>query len=913
MRRLYISIIMCTSCLHGINASTVDSLANRGFNIHRKTQYVVPSVRGDVFLNSPEVDVAKALYGKIPGLNVKQVNGNDAENWASLSIHGYTPLIMVDGVERRLDELVGLDIESCSVLKDAVASALYGVKGANGVVIITTKRGNIGKLAVTASYQMGMATQYRTPDFVDAATYANSFNTARVLDGLDVRYSPLEIKAFQEGNYPYHFPNVNWWNKTNNKLAFNHRLNFTFRGGSEKVRYYSVIDYTFNRDFLKKNKEQKLYNSKPSDTYLHVKTNLDIDLTPTTFMQLGLSANLKEKNRANVENFYSVLYDIPASAFPIRYHNGIYGGSTLHGAKNPVALLMDTGNNRLLQTSLLSNMQITQNLDFITHGLSASAALAFDYIGSMNDMTSKQYRYVDPQAFIYPDGSMKAQPLIFGKDSEVSEHKHGFKSLYTYSNFNAALNYSHDFELSNMNATLQYEQNALIVNGRNKSTKRQSVLLTAGYNFADRYAINGVLNYSGTAYLPKNDRFNLFYGVNIGWTISNESFFKNIEYINNLKLFASHGLSGSDGRMLHELYLQSYGDTGAGGYVYTNNFTSQGGQAEGILPVVGLTVEKNRKTTLGMEMDAFNNRLHLYGEAFWDRRKDILVSGENTVSSIIGIAPNLENAGIEEYKGLDFGLSWNEQRKNWKYGVYANGSFMTSKLINENQAFQQYDYLYHAGNPVGQMYGLEAIGFFSDQQDINNSPIQKYSTVKPGDLKYKDQNGDNKIDDLDVVKMYGSNLPKFYFGFGVNVSYKNLSLSADFQGVTGKTVNLLDCPLYKPLINNSNLSSALMKEETPWTPEQINSATLPRLTTIENKNNYQPNSLWYRDGSFIKLRNLKLSYALSKSVVRFADMVIYLQGTNLLSLDNLHIVDPENINATYPTTRVYWIGMNMSF
>lgn len=389
---------------------------------------------------------------------------------------------------------------------------------------------------------------------------------------------------------------------------------------------------------------------------------------------------------------------------------------------------------------------------------------------------------------------------------------------------------------------------------------------------------------------------------------------KNIEAINQFKLYASYGISGWDGNMKHELYRQSYGGTNGGTYYFTNNASEFYGLAEGDLPVENLTIEKSKKVTYGMELNAFKNRLSVYLEGFYERRSDILINGSSSVSGIIGIGVSKLNAGIQDYKGFDASISWNDKiGKDFSYSIGANTSYVNSKIINDGQEYQQYDYLYTKGNRVGQRYGLEVVGFFHDQMEINNSPVQTFSTVRPGDIKYKDQNGDNKIDEQDVVKMFGSSVPRFYFGINLTASYKNFEISADFQGMTGVTTSLLNSPLYQPLVNNGNISQTFLNNETVWTPENASKATMPRLTTLANANNYRANSLWYRDGSFIKLRNLYVSYTFPKKMMRFADMKVYLQGNNLFSLDNIGFADPEQLGAVYPSTRSYWMGIKFNF
>lgn len=879
------------------------------------------SVDGKVLEKAPEIDIAKALYGKIAGLNVYQGNGSSADNIPSLSIHGNTPLILVDGFPRSLSDISSSEIESIQILKDAVASALYGVRGGNGVILVTTKHGHDDKLKVTAKYQYGISTQFRKPEFADAYTYANSLNTALALDGLDARYQPNELDAFKNNTYPYEYPNVNWWDEVYNKTSDNHRLNLTFDGGSNRFRYYSVIDYMHDTALFKDQKTDERYSTKPSDVRLNIRTNIDVDLTSSTFFKVGILGKLQETNNAysigssNTNSLAGIVYNTPSAVFPVRHADGTYGGNSTYGANNPVALLESTGNYRTTYGTLLANATLKQELDALLKGLSAEVSVAFDNSGSMYDTATKEYKYMDVQASMLPDGTLVTTPVSYRKDSETLNHDDSkFKSLYMRSNIQAKINYLLQSNVHDLSASLIYEQQSYTANGRNKGAKRQSGLLYATYMYNNRYTVNGVLNYSGTAFLPKGDRFHLYPAVSAAWIASNERFMKNVETINQFKLYASYGISGWDGNMQHELYRQSYGNTNGGTYYFTNNASEFYGLAEGALAVENLTIQKSKKVTYGMELNAFKNRLSIYLEGFYERRSDILIDGSSSVSGIIGIGVSKLNAGIQDYKGFDASVTWNDKiGKDFNYSIGANVSYVNSKIINDGQEYQQYDYLYTKGNRVGQRYGLEAIGFFHDQIEINNSPVQTFSTVRPGDIKYKDQNGDNRIDEQDVVKMFGSSVPRFYFGINLTASYKNFEISTDFQGMTGVTTSLLNSPLYKPLVNNGNISQTFLNNETPWTPENASKATMPRLTTLANANNYRANSLWYRDGSFIKLRNLYVSYTFPKKMMRFADMKVYLQGSNLFSLDNIGFADPEQLGAVYPSTRSYWAGIKFNF
>ncbi len=877
------------------------------------------SVGSEVLDKAPEIDVSKALYGKIAGLNLYQ--GNGSRNVPSLSIHGKTPLVLIDGFPHNLSDISNSEIESIQVLKDAVASALYGVRGGNGVILVTTKRGHDAKLKITAKYQYGISTQFRKPEFADAYTYARSLNSALALDGLDARYQENELEAFKNNTHPYEYPNVNWWDEVYNKTSDNHRLNFTFDGGSNRFRYYSVIDYMHDKAFFKEKQPDGRYSTKPSDVRLNIRANIDVDLTYSTFFRLNILGKLQETNNAyyiganNTNSLSSVIYNTPSAAFPVRYADGTYGGNSTYGANNPVALQESTGNFRTTFGTLLANATLRQELDALLKGLSAEVSVAFDNSGSMYDTAAKEYKYMDARASLLPDGTLVTDPVIYGKDSETLNHGDSrFKSLYMRSNIQGRINYLLQSGVHDLNTSLIYDQQSYTVNGRNNGAKRQSALVYATYMYNDRYVVNGVLNYSGTAYLPEGDRFHLYPAVSAAWIASNEKFMKSVEPINLLKLYASYGTSGWDGNMQHELYRQSYGSTGGGTYYFTNNSSAFNGLAEGDLAVENLTIEKSKKITYGMELNAFKNRLSLYLEGFYERRSDMLINGSSSVSGVIGIGVSKLNAGIQDYKGFDASVTWNDRiGKDFSYSIGANTSYIRTKIIRDGQEYQPYDYLYTRGNPVGQKYGLEVLGFFRDQEEIDNSPVQTFSTVRPGDIKYKDQNGDKKIDEQDVVKMFHSNIPRLYFGISLRAAYKNFEVSADFQGMTGVTTSLLNSPLYQPLVDNGNISKTFLDRETTWTPENAGKATMPRLTTLTNANNYRANSLWYRDGSFIKLRNLYLSYTFSRKMIRFADMKVYLQGSNLFSLDNIGFADPEQLGAVYPSTRSYWMGIKFNF
>ena len=871
---------------------------------------------GSAFERSPEVDIAKALYGQFSGLLVKQGSGRSEDNQSKLRLHEHSPLVLVDGFPRELNDLTGVEIESITVLKDAVASAIYGVKGANGVIMITTKRGSDAPLHVSAKYQSGFETPFRIPEFSDAYTYAYYLNEARAMDGLSPRYTNEDLNAFyayRQGSAPanvYAYPNVDWWNEIYRDHGDNHRAQFTFSGGNRNFRYFTAVDYLKDNAMFVTPSSDDRYNGHVYDNRLGIRANVDVNITESTAMKIGVMARLSESNKPyfmrSSNAMEKLLYKLPSAAFPIKQADGTYGGSSIYGNNNPVAQFQESGQHQYSNTKVLANMDLRQNLGSFVPGLSADASVAFDYIGKLTEVAQKEFQYAE-----LVGGDLK----YYGTNFKTVDYSHWFSSLQMRFELQGKLNYVREFGDHRIEGHAGYRQRSWIEPEQFASSKTQEFYATAGYNWKGRVFADAVINYSGSSYLAPGKRFNWYPGVSVGAVVSEEPY---------VKVSASWGLSGSvddiademveEGREI-ELWRQVYGSEN-GHSVYFGGIDSDpksySGRAEGDMAALTLAPEKSNKVTLGVDARLLGNRLHASGDAFYEERSNILITTYN-VSEVLGIGINKQSLGKELWRGFDASLDWNDKIGDFEYGLYANGGWLFTKVVDHGEAFQQYDYLYHKGNPVSQCYGLEVLGFFQDQADIDNSPKQTFGDVRPGDLKYKDQNGDGVIDSQDEVKMFGSTIPSFQYGFGLSAGYKGFKFFADFQGVTGVTLSLLSSPLYKPLANNYTISDTFLAREVPWTPETAATATMPRLTTLDGDNNYEDNSLWYRDGSFLKLRNIGVSYTVPKSVMKICDAVISIQGTNLFSLDSIQFADPEQLGAVYPSTRFFWGSLKFNF
>ena len=855
------------------------------------------SLGAATFDRSPEVDIAKALYGQFSGLLVKQGTGRSDENQSKLRLHGHSPLILVDGFPRELDDLTGLEIEEITILKDAAAAALYGVKGANGVVMITTRRGQATPLKVTAKYQFGLSTATRTPEFADSYTYAYYMNQASQLDGIAPRYSNADLNGFYTNADPYAYPNVDWWGQIFRNHGDSHRAQFTFTGGSKNFRYFAAVDYLKDNAMYVNPSSDDRYNAHVYDNRLGIRANVDVNITNSTAMKIGVMARLAEDNKPyylRSNRIEKLLYKIPSAAFPIKHADGTYGGSAIYGSNNPVALFQESGMAMYSHPKVLADMTLRQDFSDLVPGLSADASVAFDYIGKMTEVAQKDFQYAE----LVGDNL-----TYYGTNSKTLDYSHWFSSLSMKFEINGKLNYSRSFGDHKVDAHAAYRQRSWIEAERNESTKTQEYIGTASYSWKNRLFVDVVANYSGTAYLNPDDRFNFYPAISVAGIVSTEPY---------MKVYGSYGLSGSDGDLEHELWRQAYGSSNGHSYNFGTAPSGYSGRAEGNMAALTLAPEQAATLNLGFETKLLGNRLSARVDGFMEDRTKILIEPSN-VSEVIGIGISEQSLGENKYKGVDVSLSWDEKRGDFEYGVYANGGWLFTEVVDDGQAYQAYEYLYHKGNPVGQCYGLEVIGFFQDQTEINNSPKQTFGEVRPGDLKYRDQNNDGVIDNQDRVKMFGSSTPMFQYGFGLHAGYKGFQFFADFQGVTGVTVSLLDSPLYQPLTGNSTISKTFLNRETPWTPETAANATMPRLTTLDGDNNYRSNSLWYRDGSFLKLRNIGVSYTIPRSLLKICDATVSLNGTNLFCMDGIEFADPEQLGAYYPTTRVIWAGVKFNF
>ena len=901
---------------------------NYGFGLQQtnaESTGAVSTVYAENIDKSSAFSIGNSLYGNVLGLTTMQSTGVVWEQMPSMYIRGLKTLngnngilLVVDGLERdnnwqALKYITPEEVESVSVLRDAAALALYGYRGVNGVVNIVTKRGKYDTREINFSYDHAFNYMTRKPELADAYTYASALNEALTNDGKQVRYSQNELNAFKNGTSPYLYPNVNWWEEVFRDRGASDIATLSFRGGSTKMRYYTMMNLQNNRGFIKNFDTNADYSTQEKYSKANFRTNLDIDLSPKTKMQANIMGILNEFSRPGMgsDNLISKLYQLPSAAFPIRTESGLWGGNTTWGENwNPVALTEGRAYSKGHTRGLYADMSLRQDLSSLTKGLGASVRIGYDNLASYWENHTKGYKYGMASVASWENGlPIAGEEITGGKDTEMSGDS---KLDWQYRAFNFQMNvdWQRQFGVHSLYSMLLYTYKYDNAKGINNTFYRQNAGWYTHYGFKNRYFADFTLMASASNLLAPDHRWNVSPTVGLAWLISNEKFMQSQNVVDFLKLRASFGMLNTDNIPGNGYWNETVG--GGNGYPINNNFGGDGGWHEGRLASVNGTTEKAYKYNAGVDATLFKG-LTLTVDGFYERRSDIWVSSDGQNSAVLGASGSYVNAGIVDSWGTEIGANYYKKMGNVELNLGGTFTYNRSKIIEMLEEPAAYDYTRSTGNPVGQIFGLQAIGYFVDQADIDNSLPQQFGPVKAGDIKYKDMNGDKVINSDDRVAMgYNSTCNEIYYSFSLGLEWKGLGFSAQFQGV-GNYTAILSGTYYHPLVDNTTISNYVYRNR--WTPETPN-ARFPRLTTETVDNNLQTSSLWLADRSFLKLRNCEVYYKLPSSWLnRFwvKNAKVYVRGVDLLCFDSIDQLDPEAMNNSYPATRSIHVGLSVGF
>lgn len=887
----------------------------------------VASISTKDLKQSPVANVTNALAGRLPGLTAIQTSGEPGNDRSQLLIRGRAtfngsdPLITIDGVQKDYSAIGLLDpneIENIAILKDASATALYGVKGANGVIIITTRRGKEGKAVISATVQTAVQTTTRLPKFLDSYNYATLANEAFRNDNPtgSLPYSAEALEAYRTGSDPYKYPNVDWL-KEMMQPAMQTQANLNISGGTKQVRYFVNVGYTDQGGIYKTESNSK-YNPKAEFKRYNFRSNIDVDYNKDFSIALNLYGAIENKKdpRISVPDLFWTLLQIPPNAFPVKYPTGYYGSNGLF--INPARFLNRSGIRESYNSSLSGMLSLTHKLNFITEGLSVKGNYSFDgyFRNSFNRVEEVQvamYRgsgdYLDAANYTY-----------LGVDSPLSAPS----SSYTQNRdiwMDLSLNYNRTFGKHEVTGLLLGNRTQKVI-GNEIPYVSQGLVGRITYNFSNRYFAEFNAGYNGTDNFSADKRYGFFPAVSAGWVLSEESFLKGNTVLTFLKARGSYGLTGNDqlpGRRW--LFSSEYIRSGTSGYYYGDQLYGMEGVYEGPMANPAVTWEKAKKANAGIEASFFNELLSVNFDVFSEKRNDILIT-RGSVPALIGVTgSNLPpaNMGKVENKGFEVELNHRHRVGEVSYFVRGNLSHAKNKLLYMDEENRQYSYQYQTGHPLGQFFGLTALGFFKDETDIKLSPTQLYGRVIPGDLKYKDLNGDGVIDQNDEGPIGKSNIPELFFGISGGINWRNFDCSFLLQGA-GSSSRLVVGGVSWEFYEGGKVRDEHLNR---WTPETAETATWPALHYGGNGNNHRVSSFYMDNNSYMRLKNLELGYTFKNIKVTKSASIgavrIYTNGMNLYTWTKARpLLDPEYWNANsngtaYPPQRLFNFGASVNF
>lgn len=878
----------------------------------------ISSIKGDELTKSFTTNVANTLYGRIPGLTVGQNNGEPGNDAPSLISGGISTFagsnsiyIIIDGFPSTYElfqQLTPLEIESINLLKDASSAAIYGNNAANGVLLVKTKRGSEAPLKLNFGVQYGWQQPVRLPQYLDSYHYASLYNEARVNDygaGAEV-YTAADLEAYKNNTDPLGHPNVDWYNELLSDLIPLSNYNLSAIGGSKTVKYFVLLNVANNRGFFKNTEKFSDNTHNSSYTRYNFRTNVDIQLSERLNAEMTLGGSVEDRNnpgrlRNGVsgeygENVFNLMATLPPNAFPVHNADGSIGGNSIY--YNPLAEITETGYYSTNRRTAQMAAKLIGDLGMITPGLSIAGSIGFN--------TDYKSYYVKNRDYVRQDINGRS----YGENSSMTITETAYSQWRNYI-FQGFLNYDRTFGKHHLNALWMAAYEERSVSSTDLPFKDVASGGRLTYSFDQRYIGEFSYAYSGNDNFAPGCRFGFFPAGAIGWVVSNEGFLKENKSINHLKLRASYGLTGNkntgDSRFPFNQYYEWFR------YYLGETNTSTDSYYQDYYANRNATWEKDTKLNLGFQTTLLN-KWDIDFDYFNEKRYDILTVPYDVVPFYAGfVLPSL-NIGQVENKGFEATVRFNgSNNKNLNYFLEAGVWYAKNKIVYNAEAPKTESYLYETGNAIGRSFLLEAIGFYNDWEDIAASPQQVFSAVQPGDIKYKDQNGDKVIDENDYIPM-AYPFPEYTLSFHAGINYKGFDLDVSFQGALNRSVYLGS---FFEAFQNDGQAPAIALGRWAYNPSQgidtRATATYPRLSSENNMNNYLPSSFWLKNGNFLKLRSLEIGYTIPEQItgkIKLKQTRIFLNGTNLFSLDHMDgWIDPEM--TAYPATRTISMGIGI--
>ena len=907
-------------------------------------------------LKVPSAQLSTSLAGQLSGVVSLSTSGDPGrDSRAQFYIRGVssfsgttTPLVLVDGIERDIDLVDTDDIASFSILKDASASAVYGVRGANGVIIITTKKGEEGRPKINFRSETGITQPTQFPKFVNAEQFVEMADEAYYGAYGEHPYSDYAWQQYHtyDSTRDYDlYPDVDWMKALYKNVASNQRINVSVSGGTEVVKYF-ISGSFFTESSIFRNSSDYAYNSSLKYNKFNFRANVDINITPSTVLSVNM-ANIYETQFApgteKSQIWYRAFRTSP-NAFPVQYSDGTLSAPSVAGEYNPYNLLVHSGYREQFWNSAQSLIGLKQDFGALWEplkGLDASIKFSWDATGSQSQARTKTARQFHAEPERDQDGNLVFGLPIYEGSETLSWSNSGYSYLVTY--MEGSINYNRVFGGKHrVGAMLLYNHkirtNTLGYSSTNSIPyKNQGIAGRVTYAFKDRYFAEFNMGYNGSENFAPGHRFGFFPAISVGYLQSEEDYWaplKNV--VNMLKWKGSYGKVGNDQISgTRWLYLSTI--IGGNGYVVGKEGANGGsGTVTGRPENTNFSWEEETKLNLGVEFELFHE-LRVQADYFDSHRTGILMQ-RGGLPAYAGLQNSNKlpyvNIGETRNRGVDMSAEWHKTIGAWDFSARGNFTYNRNTLVNNDEPDWEYKYQNHIGKPYGvggsQPWGLLAIGLFESEEEIANSPVQTFGQYRVGDIKYQDINGDGLIDSKDQIYLGYTTIPEITYGFGGSVSYKGFDFNIFFQGINNINFFINGNSMRQVFAATDTFEMSSIQQDRfsrGWserkTAEENASALYPRLSWSGNigyHNNTQTSSWWQRDGSYIRLKNIEFGYTLPKKLLVKTGFIqsvrFYISGTNLLTFSAFNLWDVttgSTDGSTYPNNRVYSFGLNANF
>ncbi len=922
-----------------------------GYGFQKKASVVgaITQVKSEELQMASVSNLTNAISGRVAGVITVMGSGKPGDDDSQIYVRGLgtsnstEPLVLVDGIERNWRQIDPEDIETFSVLKDASATAVYGVRGANGVILITTKRGTTGTPNLSISVRTGIKQPISIPNYLDSYNYATLMNEALVNDGFAPQYTESDLMHYKTGDSPYTHPNNDLYRDFMKENSFQENINLNVNGGTDFMKYY-VSASILHEEGMYKDFSNIDYNTNTNYNRVNVRSNLDFQVTKTTTLGVDLTGRMEVRQQPNFnDDLFVMTVRIPPNFNPYVNPDGTLGGRSDATRLTPYALITQFGNRNRNTNVLEGVFKINEKMDYVTKGLSIRAMAGItNSIESRRDIVAQpNLYYYDKEGNYTLNRTYQAIGISSGKGPGVREMS-----------FETAVNYNRTFNDHAVTAMALYQQSQKY-DQWNIPTGYLGYVGRATYGYKQRYLFEFNIGYNGSMQFDADHRYGLFPALSAGWVLSEEKFLKENPVLSYLKVRGSYGEIGNDkiGDFKY-LYQQIY-KVAPDNQKYQWNWgestpgtTGNRGLIEGKLGNDNVTWERARKTNVGFDSKFFKNKLSITADYFYEKRNDILaipysfplVLGMNKPQKderedYQGLPP--QNIGEIHNQGIDGEISFNSKVSNFNYFIKANFTYAHNIVDRMDEEGKKYDWQKQEGKPLNTHFGYTDIGLYQVSDFLRDGQgqllleggfpvlqpgiaIPTMGVVYPGDCRYKDLNGDGIINSDDIGAIGGTNIPEITYGITLGGSYKNFDCNILFQGAKDAYMYLNNDAVWEfnqgGKVMEHHLGRYIPEDPTTW-----NTATYPRLHSSENTNNHVKSSRWLYDRTYLRIKNIEIGYTLPKSLMnklKLQKVRVYANGTNLWTYDHVMDWDPETQKTAgnqYPQSRLWNLGLSVNF